>query len=229
VAYPPAPPDRSALREDELDAYDRVIARQAAYDYAPFVERFLHESVLRAFPGDRLQPYFAALLNSPLIADGISELGVVHRTRGSYSDSYDQADREWIDMVLCDEVRCNWVLYVHAPDAVASGVRPEAIDAVVDGREWELAADEKEKADYIPSFVRGTVTQPQYARLEVSFGVRGMVEWTAFCGHLLMTMRLIQALGLPDIPHADLEELVDALVERRVELPAGARVPATTR
>jgi len=229
VAYPPAPPDRSDLRDDELDAYDRVVARQAAYDYAPFVKRFLHDSVLAAFPGDRLQPYFAALLNSPLIADGISELGVVHRTRGNYADSYEQADREWIDMVLCDEVRCNWVLYVHAPDAVASGVRPEAIDAVVDGREWELTAEEKEKADYIRSFIRGTVAPAQYANLEAKLGVRGMVEWTAFCGHLLMTMRLIQALGLPDIPHADLEELVDALVEGRVELPAGPRVPTAAR
>src|SRR6202011_2322372 len=92
VPYPPPQPPRSALRPEEVEPYDRLVARQTAYGYEEFVRRFHHPEVLEAFPGTRGRPYFGALLNSPLIADLISELGVVMRTRGEYPDSHSQAD-----------------------------------------------------------------------------------------------------------------------------------------
>ena len=135
------------------------------------------------------------------------------------------ADREWVDMVLCDEVECLWVLYVHAPDAVASGMRAEAILAIVQHHDEELTEDEKLKADFIRAVVRGTMTAELYRAVEDKVGVRAAVEIAAFAGHLLKTMRLMQAWGIQDITRAQLEEFVQAIADGRVELPKGARVP----
>jgi hypothetical protein len=226
MSWTPQIPPRETIRDDELEAYDSVVARQAAYDYSEFVKRFHHEDVLRAFPGDRIQPYFGAMLNSPLVAAGMSDLGAVYRTRGEQADGMSHADREWVDMVVCNETECLWVLYVHAPDAVASGTRAQAIQSLITGNEDELEPDEKRKADFIRAVIRGTMTEELYRAVEDEIGVRATVELTAFTGHLLKTMRLIQAWGIPDITRPQLEEFVDAIVEGRVELPGKPRLPA---
>jgi hypothetical protein len=218
-------PDRNAIPEDERAAYDSVVDRQKAYDYTDFVKTFLHEDVLRAFPGTRMQPYFGAMLNSPLVAQGMSDLGAVYRTRGDTPGGMSHADREWVDMVICDEVECLWVLYVHAPDAVASGMRAEAILALVEGREDDLTESEKRKADFIRAVVRGTMTEELYKSVEDEVGVRAAVELTAFTGHLLKTMRLMQAWGIPDITRGQLAEFCQAIADGKVELPKGARTP----
>jgi len=218
-------PSRDAVRKDELTAYDSVVERQTAYGYSEFVKRFLHEDVLRAFPGDRIQPYFGAMLNSPLVAAGMSDLGAVYRTRGEYPDGMSHADREWVDMVLCHGVSCRWVLYVHAPDAVASGVRAEAILSLIRDRDDELTEDERRKAQFIRAVIHGTMTHELYKSVERELGVRATVELTAFTGHLLKTMRLMQAWGIPDINQQQLEEFVQALVDGRVKLPEKPRVP----
>jgi hypothetical protein len=220
-------PPRDEVREDELPAYDRVIAQQKAYDYVPFVKTFLHDDVREAFPGDRLQPYFAAMLNSPLISAGMSNLGVVYRTRGEFPDGMQHADREWVDMVLCDELECFWVLYVHAPDAASVGVRPEAILAMVEGRYDDLTPVEREKDEFIRAVIRGTMTEERYRSMEQLVGTRAAVEITCFTGHLIKTIRLMQAFGVPDTTRAHLIEWLQALVDGKIALPdARARVPS---
>jgi hypothetical protein len=219
-------PAREAVRADEHAAYDSVVDRQTAYGYTEFVKRFLHEDLVRAFPGDRVQPYFAAMLNSPLIAAGMSDLGAVYRTRGEYANGMSHADREWSDMVTCHELGCRWVVYVHSPDAVASGVRAEAILALIQGREGELGEDERRRADFIRAVIHGTMTQELYQLVESEIGVRAAVELTAFTGHLIKSTRLMQAWGVPDISQQQLDEFVQAIVDGRVELPEKPRVPA---
>jgi hypothetical protein len=210
----PAQPDREAVRPEERAAYDRVVARQTAYRYGTTA-------------GDRAQSYFGALLNSPLIADHMSELGVVYRTRGESEDSYAHADREWVDMVLAHELGWNMVLYLHMPDAVAVGVRPEAIAALREGRNDDLTDDERELASYIRHFVHGTVAPDAYRRLEARIGVRGAVELTAFVGHLLMTIRVMQAIGIPANTDAEVDELLQGILDGTVEIPdPRARVPS---
>lgn len=227
MSYPPSMPDRASIRPEEREAFDRLVNQQTAYGYGEFVKRFLHKEMLRAFPGSEIQPYFQALLNSPLIAAGMSDLGVIYRTRGEFADGMSHADREWIDMVMSEELRCNWVLYVHAPDAVASGVRVNAILALLQGREEELTSDEKLKADFIRAVARGTMTKNLYEAVEAKVGgARACVEFTAFAGHLLKSLRLNQAFGVPDITREQLIEFVQAIADGKVALPEPkARVP----
>jgi hypothetical protein len=230
VSWTPGLPDREDVREDERAAYDRVVAQQTAYGYVDFVKRFHHKGVLDAFPGDRVQPYFAAMLNSPLISAGMSDLGVIYRTRGEFADGMTHADREWVDMVLCEELGNNWVLYVHAPDAAAVGVRPEAILALVDGRTDELTQEEREKELFIRAVINGTVAGDQYRSMEKLIGVRATVELTCFTGHLIKTIRLMQAFGIPDVSREDLREWLQAIVDGNVELPDHhARVPIAAK
>jgi hypothetical protein len=128
--------------------------------------------------------------------------------------------------VMSDELGINWVLYVHAPDAAASGVRPEAILAVVQGRDEDLTDEERQKADFMRAVARGTMTAELYKAVEDELGARGAVELSAFCAHLVKTSRLMQAWGVPDISKEQLEEYVHAIVDGEVELPSGPRVPA---
>jgi hypothetical protein len=227
VSWTPPMPDRDDVRDDETAAYDRVVNQQKAYDYVPFVKTFLHPEVREAFPGDRLQPYFAAMLQSPLISAGMSNLGLVYRTRGEFPDGMTHADREWVDMVLCDEVECFWVLYVHAPDAASVGVRPEAILAMVEGRYGDLTPEESEKDRFIRAVINGTMKADQYASMQALVGTRAAVEITCFTGHLLKTMRLMQAFGVPDTSREHLIEWVQAIVDGKVAIPdSRARVPS---
>jgi hypothetical protein len=55
--------------------------------------------------GTAIQPYFAALLSSPLIAAGMGDVGVVYRTRGEFPGGMTHVDREWVDMVACHDLR----------------------------------------------------------------------------------------------------------------------------
>jgi hypothetical protein len=225
--YTPPIPDPAAVRPEEREAYDRVVARQNSYRYDEFAK--LLGSSTPSLPGTEIQPYFAALLNSPLIADHISELGVVYRTRGEQPGSYSHADREWVDMVLAVELGMLFILFAHVLDAVAQGVRPQAVQALLDGRDDRLTADELVLTQYIRQVVRGTVTPESWAAIVERFGVRGAVEFTGFVAHLQMTIRLQQAFGIQDVSRVQLDELMARVLDGTAELPdPKAHIPQLT-
>jgi hypothetical protein len=237
----PAQPARDDVEPEEREAYDRVVARQKAYGYDEFVRRFPaeHQDAIRSAvgiggepelecdPNDRVQPYMGAMLNSPLVMNLVSELGVVFRTRGEQGNTYEHKDREWVDMVLAEELDCWGVYYAHMSDAVAVGVRPEAIKALREGRDEDLTREELQLARHIRQVAGGTVTPDSYLAIEERFGRRGAVEFTAFVGFLIMTIRLIQAFGAQEpFPEQFVNELVESLIRGEIELPdKKARVP----
>ena len=106
----------------------------------------------------------------------------------------------------------------HIPDALAVGVRIEAIEALRSGREEELTDDERELAAYIRDVVKGTVSDESYAAMERRFGTRGAAEYTIFIGFLQMTIRLHQAFGVPELRDAEMDEMLRAFREGRREL-----------
>jgi alkylhydroperoxidase family enzyme len=237
--HTPPQPHRDALPPQERAAYDSVVARQRGYDYLalarlmPSAHRDAFLAMATGAPGeadpaDRVQPYMGAMLNSPPIMELVSELGAYMRLRGSQPGSYSHADREWVDMVLAEELRCWAVYYGHAPDAAAVGVRPEAIRALRRGRDEDLTEDERRLAEFIRAVARGRVTSEAYLWLVERLGRRGAVELTAFTGFLLMTLRLMQAFGAgSEITEEMVDELIDAIAAGEVQLPASdARIPS---
>jgi hypothetical protein len=239
--HTPVQPARDTFDGAELGAYDHVVERQLAYDYPAFLamvpaehQRAFQNATLNpagaeADPRHRVQPYMGAMLNSPEIMDHISELGVLYRNAGERGDGYAHADREWIDMVLGQELECWGVFYAHMLDGVSNGLRTQALRALRSGRDEELTPEELIKARHIRQVVRGTVTPESYAGIVELFGRRGAVEYTAFAGHLLMTIRLIQAFGAQDDFTAEMvDELITHIENGTVEIPdSKARIPAT--
>ena len=197
------PLERDEVATDEQEAYDRVVERT----------RRIHglESVQAH--------YFRALLNAPPLAEVIVRFGRLMRegqVRGTYTD----AERELVDMVLATDLGYNGILDVHVPDAIAVGVRPEAIDAVRKAHEHDLTDEERQIVEYSRQVISGTVTDEAYAALRERLGRRGAVEFTVFVGFLLMTVRLWQALGVPDPTDEEIDELFEGLVDGTIKVPS---------
>jgi hypothetical protein len=196
------PPDPATIAEDEREEYDRCFARAA--------------NARADRPDEGFPPYFGALLNSPPLAAGLMDLGRTVRQRGLHPDSYTHAQREWVDQVLCADWDTNVVQLTHIPDGLAVGLRLEAIEALRAGREEELNDEERLLTDHIRRVAAGTVTDESYALIEAHMGQRAALEYTIFIGFLVMTIRLHQALGVPDPSR----EEIDAML---AEFRSGAR------
>jgi hypothetical protein len=187
-------PPRSEIPEAERADYDSV------------TERFTR---LRADRPDEVLydghagPYFGALLNSPPLARALTGLGTMVRTRSEMGSSYTHADRELVDQVLQFDWGWQGVQRTHLPDALAVGVRLEAIEALRDGRDEDLSASEREIVSYVRQVVSGTVSDDSFNAISERMGRRGAVEYTIFIAFLLMTLRLHQAFGAEDGLSAD--------------------------
>jgi hypothetical protein len=180
--------------EAELSHYDLVVARQ--------------KSLWEAAPRNS-DAYFGALLNSPTVAASFASLGRVMRegqVRGTYSD----ADRELVDMVLSVDFDYRAILALHIPDAIAVGVRLEAIEALWEGREEDLTEEERFRIAFIRAVASGTVDDRLFAQMCERLELRGAVEYSAFIAFLVMTMRLWQALGVPEPSREEIDQLLQA-------------------
>jgi alkylhydroperoxidase family enzyme len=197
------PPSRDDVDDAEREAYDRVVERTA-----------------RVHGLESIQArYFGALLNAPPLGDVLVRFGKLMR-EGQLRGSYTDADRELVDIVLATDLGYNGILDVHVPDALAVGVRPEAIEAVRKRREHELTEEERQIVDYSRQVVNGTVTDESHAALVERLGRRGALEFTVFVGFLLMTVRLWQALGVPDPTDEEIDELFRGLLDGSIDVPS---------
>jgi len=185
---------------------------QAAFDHVA-------ERTSRVHGPDGLPAaYFGALLHAPPVAAALTELGTQVR-KGGLRGTYTNAERELMDLVLAVELGSNAILQVHIPDAVAVGVPIESVRAVVDRREDDLSPSEAEIVRYARQVVSGTVSDDSYASVVERFGERGAVEFTALIGFLLMTIRLWQALGIPEPTSQAVEALLKDIESGSQVLP----------
>ena len=133
MSRPPKQPRRETIPADEQPAYDTVVKRFRAWyqaGEAPLEEHF------------EVGTYFGALLNSPPMCALASQMGAMFRDVGNKPGSYSHADREFVDQVLAAEYKSNVVQNVHIIDAVKSGVRIEAVEALRARRDDLLTEDE---------------------------------------------------------------------------------------
>jgi hypothetical protein len=196
-------PDRSTIAESEVGQYDAIVQRQ---------------KVLWSGLGMDSNAYFGALLNSPPLAAALGDLGKVVRQsqlRGSFSD----AERELVDMVLTVDFDYWTIGLLHLPDAIAVGVRFEAIDALMSGREMQLNSEESQQVEFVRMVVNGQVTDDAYFALQERMGVRGALEYTGFVGFLTCTFRLWQALGVEDVGGDAFSVLLDSIRGGKIDLP----------
>ncbi len=196
-------PEREEVPEEEREDYDLVAGRTARLAYPDY---------------DLPARYFGALLTSPPMATRLVALGRFVRegeVRGSYSD----AERELVDIVIAKDTGYNGILTVHVPDAIAVGVRFEAIDAIRSGEESALTPEERQIVDYSRAVMAGTVTDADYEAMVARLGERGALEFTGFVTFLLMTVRNWQAIGVPNPTDEEIDELIEGLRSGRAEIP----------
>jgi hypothetical protein len=210
MARPPAQPKRDEIAGDELEAYEAVTARfRRARADRPDEVRF----------ADDAGPYFGSLLNSPPLAQVLSQFGSIVRRAGERPDTYSHSDREFVDQVLSSDWHTGVIQFTHIPDGLAAGVRMEAIEALRGGREGELTDDERLLARYIRAVCNGEVTDELYDEIEERLGKRGAVEYTIFIAFLQMTIRLHQAFGAPELSDDEVEAILAEFKSGQRELP----------
>ena len=90
------------------------------------------------------------------------------------------------------------VLPIHTPDAIGVGVRPEAIQALWEGREEDLTDREQLLTKYIRAVIDGTVDDETWNALQADIGTRGLIELSMFICHLGRVLRTFQAFGIPE-------------------------------
>lgn len=196
------PPSADEVAPEELPDYSSVVERTSR----------IHG------PEGSAGKYFGALLNSPPLAAALAQLATRLR-QGQLRGTYTDAERELMDIALAVELGSNAILPIHIPDALAVGVRPEAVEGLLEHDEHALTPDEREIVHYARQVVAGTVTDESYAALRSRFGDRGAVEFTVLIGFLLMTIRLWQALGVPEPTDEEIGELTGDLRSGMVALP----------
>jgi alkylhydroperoxidase family enzyme len=197
-------PDRDAFTTaEDRDAYDTLVAR------------------FRTTPDEepKLSPYFGALLNAPTFAAALGRLGTLVRTAGDRDDTYSHVDRELVDQVLAPYFGSNVVMRTHVPDALSTGVRLEAIEALRAGRDEDLTDDERLLATYVRQVVDGRVEDATFDAVERRLGKRGAVEYTIFIAFLQLIMRLYQAFGLENPSDEEIDELVRKFRDGELEPP----------
>jgi alkylhydroperoxidase family enzyme len=198
MTRPPRNVARSEVRPEELEFYDGVITRSRAPG-----RRFADDA-----SGGKRHDYYSLMLHSPEMAYHLTQMGRLVRAVGLTPGSYSHYDREFVDQVLCPLLGTNLVLTGHIPDALAAGVRIEAIDALQHGRDEDLTDDELLLATFVRQVSTLSMTDEVWRAMEERLGERGVVELMIFTGLLNMILRMQSALGMPEASDQEIKQMI---------------------
>ncbi|MCR5879579.1 hypothetical protein [Phenylobacterium sp. J367] len=194
MPWPPRQPPRSEIRPEDLEAYESVIERARTHGGAADPEKDAG--------------YYGRMLLAPRLSNHMSEMGRIFRALGDRGDSYSHADREFVDQVLAADFKTNIVAKMHINDALSTGVRMEAIEALRYGREEALTDDEAFLAMFIRKTIAGAMDAPTWERMEARIGERGTLEYAMFVLFLQATMRSIAMVGNREPSDAEIDQII---------------------
>lgn len=206
------PPRTSFSHPEDLEAYDAVVQRRRTMKMA-------NDDPAPELAAPDMGEYFGALLNSPRLCAICAMMGTFVRTAGEYPDSYSHADREFVDQVLSVDWKTNVVQALHVPDAVAAGVRLEAIEALRSGHEEDLNEDEQLLARFIRQTVSGSVDDDTFRAMHKRLGSRGIVDYAGFILWLQWIIRMMQVIQVDDPSEEEIDALVRGLRDGSVPVP----------
>lgn len=192
MPWPPRQPPRDEVAPESLSAFDTVIER---------ARRMLPDP-------ERDAGYYGRLMLTPDLGNQLSQVGRTVRAIGDNGNSFSHAQREFVDQILSADFGTNIVQGIHLNDAISTGVRIEAIEAIRKGHEEDLTDDEKQLADFIRRVVGGLVDKESWEAMETKLGERGVVEYAIFILFLQLTIRLMQAVGCESISDEDLDTMI---------------------
>jgi hypothetical protein len=177
-----------------------------------------------ADPDHHAMPY-GQLLHSPEMAWHIANLGALARLRTSYPDAL----REWKSQVFYVDLGISYHQVRHIPDGLSVGVRAEAIEALQEGREWDLTEEEQLLTDFIRRVLNRTMTAETWNAMQERLGETGVVEYAiSICVQWLVST-LTRALNFyPEVERKQLDKMFEEYKTGRKPLPDWkARQPDT--
>ena len=202
------PPDRETLDPADRDAYDHVLNGMRELMARPEWQGGQAPPPAEAAAQvPAVGGYYGALLTSPPLARLLFDMSRFFRSceaRGAFPAAF----RELTNVVLAVELGYRGVLPGHVPFALAVGVRPEAISAVLTQTDDAFSDDERLQVEVIRAIVRGRLDDARFARLGDLLGRRGALEYTAFVCYLMHHIRLMQAIGVPEPPAAEVDAVL---------------------
>ena len=151
------PPNRDELSPEARRIYDRIAAAR----------------------GSVRGPY-TVLMHYPALAEQVAALGDQLRGHGLLSG----ADRELATLAAVREGKAHYAWAAHEGAARREGVRPDAIEALRDGRPADgLTPREAAIIDTVRALIRDhRLTDEQYRRAETEFGREALIELVTLAG-----------------------------------------------
>jgi len=205
-------PNRGDFEDaEDRDAYDAVVTRQASIKHA--------SEGGSGLDAPALGEYWGGMLTSPTMCAIAARMGAFMRTAGDRPGSFSHWEREFVDQVLSADWRTNVVQHTHVPDAIATGVRMEALEALRYGHEDELNEHERLLARYVRQVVAGTVDDETFDAIAGHFGKRGLFEYTGFILWLQWIIRMMQVIGVSDPDDAEIDGVIAGLRDGSIPVP----------
>jgi hypothetical protein len=166
-----------------------------------------------------LGPMFGPMAASPLACALANAFGVFVRDAGERENTYSHAQRELVDQVLAHDFKMNNVLPLHIPDALATGVRMDAIKALRYEQEHLLNDEETLLVSYIRQVVERRVKDATWEQVEELMGTRGVVEYTVFILWLQWLHGWISAIGMKPATDEQVDKLIADLETGAAPIP----------
>jgi len=165
---------------------------------------------------------FGPLLHAPRVALKLIELGGALRSLGQIgADSEVSLPDDFVEFVAFvvfahmhheaasgHEFAYRRPMFNHVPRAVESGMRPEAIRALLDQDDDGLLPEEIELAEFVRDVLTGSVDDRRWAHMQDRLGPRRTIETASYALLDFFFCRLESALGLRDATEEELDARV---------------------
>jgi hypothetical protein len=207
----PTLPPRDEIPEDQLDAYDMLVARIEEWKANPNT----------IIDGEAYGvPHFTALAVSPKIGKALSELGRAIQSEQDEPDQYTRLDHEMIDQLLAIDSGYYALVGGHTHAAIAAGVRIEALEAVADGRDDDLTDEERQRVDFIRAVRDGTMTDELWEQTIERLGSeRAAIHFASHVLLLVFHHRICWAVGAPEMERDAWRDLLQEYKDGRRPVP----------
>jgi hypothetical protein len=204
----PTIPQRSEVPEEELAIYDKMVT---------VIPGLLE---LMEGRGRGATAIWGGLLISPRCSEALWNAGGAALKQYNKPNTWTPYLHEWIDLVLSVATGVYVMQEEHTPNAVASGIRIEAVEALCAGRDEDLTNDELEIVTFIRRCIDGDMTDDSWKSMRRRIGSeRGVVEYVWFIMDLLIHFRLCQIFDAPGMSEAEHRDLIGSLRAGTYELP----------
>ncbi|HKT73876.1 MAG TPA: hypothetical protein VJQ47_13375 [Steroidobacteraceae bacterium] len=225
-------PDRESLTKEEQEAFDYVLERSKRW--------FKSTSSTSEEDEYRMSPFYQGLLQSPLVAGlwvRLTDAFGSAEARGSFS----VREREWIRVVVPPMLANVPIHGLQIADAVAAGIAPQDIKAILDNDLTKLAPGDRQLVDYIRAVVNGESNQELFKAMAARMGTKGACEYAMSVLFIVAMRRGVQAMwaaqGIrlrdPSTDYATVQSYIDgtATVQHRYDrlgdLAKGSKPPPT--